>query len=38
MDAEMLRTTIPSTADIKIKPSVIWKLAKEMIGKDLSKM
>ena len=32
-----LRTTIPSTADIKIKPSVIWKMLKDMIGKDLSK-
>lgn len=37
-DCEHLRTTIPSTADIKIKPSVLWKLAKECIGKDLSKI
>jgi hypothetical protein len=29
--------TIPSTADIKIKPSVVWKLLKDLVGKDLSK-
>jgi hypothetical protein len=36
IDCESLRLTINSTANIKIKPSVIWKLLKDIIGKDLS--
>ena len=32
-----MRITIPSTVDIKIKGSVIWKMMKDLIGKDLSK-
>lgn len=37
VDGDQLRKTIPSTADFKIKPSALWKLAKDCIGKDLSK-
>ena len=36
IDCESLRLTINSTADIKIKPSVIFRLLKDLIGKDLS--
>ena len=36
-EGEQVRTFIPSTSDIKIKPAVIWKLLKEIVGKDLSK-
>ena len=28
--------SIPSTSDLKIKPSVIWQILKDLIGKDLS--
>jgi len=37
LDIDALRTTIPSTADLKISPLVIWRLMKDLIGKDLSK-
>ena len=36
-DVEEMRITIPSTVDIKIKSSVIFKMLKDLIGKDLSK-
>ena len=32
-----LRLTISSTSDIKIKPSIIWNIMKDLIGKDMSK-
>lgn len=37
VDCDEFRLAIPSTSNIKIKPAVIWKLIKDMIGKDLSK-
>jgi len=32
-----MRITIPSTADIKISKTLVWKMLKDLIGKDLSK-
>lgn len=37
VDCDELRPTIPSTAEIKVKPSVIFKMLRDLIGKDLSK-
>ena len=32
-----LRITIPSTAEVKLKPSTLWKFLKDQIHKDLTK-
>ena len=36
-NVEQVRLTIPGPTGIKIKPQLLWKLLKEVIGKDLSK-
>ena len=37
IDIDNLRITIPSTVEIKVKTSDMWKIVKEMIGSDLTK-
>lgn len=36
IDCDEMRITIPSTANFKVKSSVVWKMLKDIIGKDLS--
>jgi len=35
-DIDEVRLVLPSTSEIKVKPSMIWKLLKDIVGKDLS--
>ena len=37
VDNKELRLTIPSTSNIKVNGSIIWKMLKDLIGKDMSK-
>lgn len=36
LDYDKLRVSITCTSEIKIKPSVVWKFLKDLVGKDLS--
>ena len=38
LDIENMRQELPSLTEFKLKPSMIFKLVKDMIGKDLSKL
>lgn len=38
MDIEYVREDLPSLTEFKLKPAMIFKLVKDLIGKDLSKL
>lgn len=38
LDIDYLRSELPSLTEFKLKPAMIFKLVKDMIGKDLSKI
>lgn len=37
IDVDELRTTIPSTVDVKVRPTMVWKMMRNALGTDLTK-
>ena len=37
-DIDEVRLFLPSINDFQLKPAMIWKLIKDMIGKDMTKL